>query len=298
MNAIEVQRLSKSFGRVVAVDDLSFVIPTGKVTGFLGPNGAGKSTTLRMILGLVHPDAGAASVLGRRFVELEDAARTVGALLDTEQFHPHRTGRNHLRVIAAAAGIADSRVGEVLDIVELTDVASRKVGGYSLGMKQRLGLAAALLGDPRILVLDEPANGLDPAGIRWLRNFLKAFAWGDRAVFVSSHLLAEMAEIADDVVVIDRGRLVTHAPVMELLRHASGSVRVVTSHPERLADLLVARGIDVERLSPETLRVRGGRETVGGIAAEAGIPIFGLEDEERSLEDVFFELTRVSERSA
>ena len=298
MNAIEVQGLRKSFGRVVTVDDLTFVIPMGKVTGFLGPNGAGKSTTLRMTLGLVRPDAGAAAVLGRPFVELDEPARTVGALLDVNQFHSHRTARNHLRVIATAAGIADGRIDEVLDMVELTDAASRKVGGYSLGMKQRLGLAAALLGDPRILVLDEPANGLDPAGMRWLRNFLRAFASEDHAVFVSSHLLSEMAEIADDVVVIDRGRLVIHAPVTELVRHASGSVRVMTSHAERLEDLLAARGINVERLSPDTLRVRAGREAVGGIAAKAGVPIFGLEDEERSLEDVFFDLTRASERSA
>ena len=298
MNAIEVEGLRKSFGPVVAVDDLTFDIPTGKVTGFLGPNGAGKSTTLRMIVGLVRPDSGAARVLGRSYADLPDPARSVGAVLDVNQFHPHRTARDHLRAVAMAAGIGRGRVDEVLALVELTGAAGRKVGGYSLGMKQRLGLAQALLGDPRILVLDEPANGLDPAGIRWLRNFLRQSVTDDRAVFVSSHLLAQMTEIADDVVVIDRGRLLAHAPVAALVGHASGTVRVTPSHPQRLADLLAAQGVRVERMSADTLRAWTDRETVGELAADWSIAIFGLEDEERKLEDVFFELTKVTERSA
>jgi ABC-2 type transport system ATP-binding protein len=226
MDAIEVKGLTKSFGDVRAVDDLGFSIPVGKVTGFLGPNGAGKSTTLRMVLGLVRPDAGTALVHGRPFAEHDSPARVAGALLDADQLHPRRSGRSHLAVLAAAAGIDPGRVDEVLETVELTSAARRKAGGYSLGMRQRLGLAGALLGDPRVLVLDEPANGLDPAGMRWLRGFLRSFASGGRAVLVSSHQLAEVAQIADDVVVVDRGRLVTHAAVDDLVRDArTGSAR-------------------------------------------------------------------------
>ena len=291
MHAIEVAGLRKTFGEVVAVDDLTFGVPFGKVTGFLGPNGAGKSTTLRMVLGLVRPDGGRTAIKDRPVTALEHPAQTVGAVLDVEQFHPRRSGRNHLRVLATAASIPEARVDEVLEVVELTGAARRAAGGYSLGMKQRLGLAGALLGDPEVLVLDEPANGLDPAGIRWLRGFLRDFADRGRAVFVSSHLLTQMAEMADDVVVIDKGRLVTHAEVPDLLERAGAGVRVETNEPERLAELLGSHGFEVGRLSSEVLRVGAGREAVGRIAAEAAIPIFGLEEEERSLEDVFFELT-------
>lgn len=291
MNAIETRGLSKSFGGVPAVDHLDLDIPLGKVTGFLGPNGAGKSTTLRMILGLIRPDVGDARVLGQAYGSLEDPIRSVGALLDVNQFHPQRSGRNHLRVIATAARFSEDRVEEVLEQVEMTAAAGRTVGGYSLGMKQRLGLAAALLGDPRVLVLDEPANGLDPAGMRWLRSLLRGFSSRGRAVFVSSHLLSEVAEIAHDVVVINRGRLVTHAPVADLLARASVEVRVVTAEPEHLADVLTARGIGVQRLSSDALRVSASPELVGKVAAEHAIPIFGLEQEERSLEDAFFEMT-------
>ncbi|HYO61456.1 MAG TPA: ATP-binding cassette domain-containing protein [Actinomycetota bacterium] len=296
-NPIEVRGLTKSFGDVLAVDDLTFDIPPGKVTGFLGPNGAGKSTTLRMILGLLRPQRGAALVLGKPFADLSAPARTVGALLEVDQFHPGRSGRNHLRVLATAAGIPAHRIDEVLETVELTAAAGRKVGGYSLGMKQRLGLAAALLGDPRILVLDEPANGLDPAGIRWLRNFLKTFASGGRAVFVSSHQLAQMAEMADDVVVVDKGRLVTHSPVDDLVGRASVTVRVVTPQPDRLGELLTERGIDHERMSADALRVAADGVVVGTLAAAESIPLFGLAEEQRALEDVFFELTGAHERS-
>ena len=294
--AIEARGLTKSFGKVAAVEDLSFEIPKGKVTGFLGPNGAGKSTTMRMILGLVSPDAGTSRVLGEPFGRAPNPLETVGALLDLDQFHPQRSGRNHLKWLAQAAGIPVSRTQQVLDVVELSDAAGRKVGGYSLGMKQRLGLAAALLGDPQVLILDEPANGLDPAGIRWLRNFLRRFASEGRTVFVSSHLLTEVAEMADDVVVIDRGRLVTHASVHQLVDRASGGVRVITPQPERLAEALLARSIEHERVGPDALYVAADRQAVGTLAAAAGIPLFGLEDQERSLEDVFFELTNSAER--
>jgi ABC-2 type transport system ATP-binding protein len=298
VNAIEVGGLTKSFGDVTAVDDLSFDIPIGRVTGFLGPNGAGKSTTLRMVLGLIRPDGGETAILGQPYAALEEPARSVGALLDVEQFHPQRSGRNHLRVVATAAGIARERVEEVLGLVDLAHAAGRKVGGYSLGMRQRLGLATALLGDPRVLVLDEPANGLDPAGMRWLRDLLRGFASDGRAVFVSSHLLAQMADIAEDVVVINRGRLVTHAAIADLLDRTGGTARVTTPEPERLSDVLTAQGLGLQRVSPDTLRVEARPDVVGLAAAGAGIPLFGLVEEDRSLEDAFFDLTKSGERSA
>jgi ABC-2 type transport system ATP-binding protein len=214
--ALDVHELTKRYGAAAAVDRLTFTVPYGRVTGFLGPNGAGKSTTLRMILGLVRPTEGGSTIAGRQHHELKDPACTVGALLDTEQFHPGRSGRNHLRTLTAAAGLPDSRVDEVLDLVELSGADRRRAGEYSLGMRQRLGIAAALLGNPEVLVLDEPANGLDPAGMRWLRAFLRDFARRDRAVLVSSHQLGEVAQMADDVIVIAHGRLVTHRSVQEL----------------------------------------------------------------------------------
>ncbi len=206
-HAIEVSGLTKRFGSVLAVDDLSFTADEGRVVGFLGPNGAGKTTTLRMLLGLVNPTAGTATVDGKTFVHLEDPVHTVGAVLDGGMLHPGRSGRNHLRALAMASGVSNSRVDELLELVALTEAADRRAGGYSLGMRQRLGLAAALLGDPRVLVLDEPANGLDPQGIRWLRDFLRRLASEGRAILVSSHVLAEVAQTADDVVVITQGPL-------------------------------------------------------------------------------------------
>ena len=291
MNSIEVRNLTKVFGRQTAVDDISFDIEPSKVTGFLGPNGAGKSTTLRMILGLVAPTSGEASLLGRRYAELNDPIRNVGAVLDTTQFHPQRSGRNHLRVLATAASIHAERVEKVLDLVDLRNAANKKAGTFSLGMRQRLGIAAALLGDPQVLVLDEPANGLDPAGIRWLRGVLRSFAAQGRTVFVSSHLLGEVSQIADDVIVINEGRLVTQAPVHELVSRTVSEVRVETAQPERLRDALEAAGIEVSIASHDELVVSASKEVVGTIAAEIGIPIFGLHQQERSLEDIFFELT-------
>jgi ABC-2 type transport system ATP-binding protein len=216
MTDIAVHGLTKRYGRITAVDDLSFTLSSGRVTGFVGRNGAGKTTTLRMLLGLTRPTAGTASIGGQPYAALADPLRQVGALIDPGAFHPGRTGRNALRVIARPAGIPDARVDEVLGLVDLSGAARRRVRGYSLGMRQRLGLAAALLGDPAVLVLDEPANGLDPDGVRWLRALLRGLGGQGRTVLVSSHLLAELAQTADDVVVIDRGRLVAHTPVAAL----------------------------------------------------------------------------------
>jgi ABC-2 type transport system ATP-binding protein len=216
--AVGVRRVTKRFGDVTAVDDLSFEVRPGVVTGFLGPNGAGKSTTLRMILGLVHPDEGSASVLGMPYRDLPNPTRTVGAVLEAQSFNPFRSGRNHLRVMATAAGIPAERVEDVLAEAGLTAAAGRKAGKYSLGMRQRLGMASALLGEPRILVLDEPANGLDPGGIRWLRDLLRDFAARGNAVLVSTHLLAEAAQLADEVIVIDHGHLLRQAPVRDLTK--------------------------------------------------------------------------------
>jgi len=222
--AIAVRGLTKRFGSVTAVDDLSFEVVPGRVTGFVGPNGAGKSTTLRMLLGLVRPDAGSATVLGLPYRSLAQPASAVGAVLETQAFNPLRSGRDHLRVIAAASGLVDERVDTVLEAVDLTAAAGRKVGKYSLGMRQRLGLAAALLGAPDVLVLDEPANGLDPHGIRWLRRTLRGFADDGKAVLVSSHQLAEMAQTADDVIVVDRGRSIAAGSVDELTNDGATSL--------------------------------------------------------------------------
>jgi ABC-2 type transport system ATP-binding protein len=215
--AIEVAGLSKRFGPATAVRDLSFTVGYGRITGFLGPNGAGKTTTLRALLGLIKPDAGTARIAGRRYTELADPAGTVGALLDAGAVHPGRTGRDHLRVLATAAGVPTGRADELLATVGLAHAARQRAAGYSLGMRQRLGLAAALLGDPRVLILDEPANGLDPQGIRWLRDLLRALAAEGRSVLVSSHVLAEVAQTVDDVVVISGGRSVAQAPLHQLL---------------------------------------------------------------------------------
>ncbi len=222
--AIAVRELTKRFGDVTAVEDLTFTVEPGKVTGFLGPNGAGKSTTLRAILGLAEPTAGSTAIAGLPYRDLAEPARTVGAVLETQSFHPLRSGRNHLRVLAAAAGIDDGRVEGVLELVDLRAAADRKAGKYSLGMRQRLALAGALLGDPPILILDEPANGLDPLGIRWLRDLLQAIAAGGAAVLVSSHQLGEMQLIADQAIVIHQGRLLVQAPVAELTRDGTSTL--------------------------------------------------------------------------
>jgi ABC-2 type transport system ATP-binding protein len=216
---VTVTLLTKRYGELVAVDDLTFSLRSGTITGFLGPNGAGKTTTLRLLLGLAEPTAGAALVFGRPYRELDNPARRIGAVLETSDFHPGRSGRDHLRTLALAAEIPSSRVEEVLELVELSEAAERRVRTYSLGMRQRLGLAGALLGEPELLVLDEPANGLDPAGVHWLRRFLRRFAEQGRTVLVSSHMLAEAAQTVDHVVIIDRGRRVTSGRLDELTEH-------------------------------------------------------------------------------
>jgi ABC-2 type transport system ATP-binding protein len=292
MAAISVKGLSKRFGGVVAVDGLDFEVEEGTVAGFLGPNGAGKTTTLRMLLGLVTPTAGTATIAGRPYRELPDPARRVGAVLEASGFHPGRSGRDHLRVLATAAGIDGARVDQALERVGLAEAGRRRVGGYSLGMRQRLGLAAALLGDPEVLVLDEPANGLDPEGVHWLRGLVRGLADEGRSVLVSSHVLAEVAQTVDRVVIIDRGRLVAQSTLADLTARADRSVRVRTPEPEALRGLLVARGATVGLDGPGQLVVGGvTTEQVGQAAAAAGIVLHEMRFERSNLEDVFLELT-------
>jgi ABC-2 type transport system ATP-binding protein len=289
---IEVRSLMKRFGAVTAVDGVSFDVEPGVVTGFLGPNGAGKTTTLRMILGLAHPTSGTATVDGRPYRDLPDPARTVGAVLERSGFHPGRRARDHLRTVARAARIPESRADETLELVALQKAARRRAGQYSLGMRQRLALATALLGDPRILILDEPANGLDPQGIRWLRDFLRWYASQGRTVLVSSHVLAEMAQTADAVIVISRGRVVAQGPIAELIAGRGGAVEVRSPGAERLAAALRSRGFAVERSGDNTLVVTGADvAAVGDLALSEGVAIHGLRERSASLEDVFFDLT-------
>jgi len=289
---LEAAGLTKRFGDVTAVSELSFAVQEGTVTGFLGPNGAGKTTTLRMLLGLAEPTGGEALVFGRRYRELEHPACEVGAVLEASDLHPGRSGRDHLRVLAAAAGVAPSRVDEVLRLVELDAVADRHAGGYSLGMRQRLTLATALLGDPKLLVLDEPANGLDPEGVRWLRDFLRAFGAQGGTVFVSSHLLAEVAQTVDRVVIINRGRLVVQSMLSDLTARVAGTVRVGTTRPEVLEQALREAGVTESEREDGTVRVHGvAAERVGEVALEAGVALRELITESSSLEDVFLELT-------
>jgi ABC-2 type transport system ATP-binding protein len=292
MAAISVQGLTKRFGDVLAVDHLSFDVGPGTVTGFLGPNGAGKTTTLRMLLGLVAPTSGTATIDGRPYRELADPLRRVGAVLEAGGFHPGRSARDHLRVLAKAAGLPAGRVGEVLEQVGLAAAGRRRVGGFSLGMRQRLGLAAALLGDPEVLVLDEPANGLDPEGVHWLRGLVRGLADQGRTVLVSSHLLAEVAQTIDRVVIIDRGRLVAQSTLADLTAGGDRTVRVRTPQPEALRDLLVARGATVTLDGPDRL-VAGGvtAEQVGQAAAAGGVVLHEMRFERSNLEDVFLELT-------
>jgi len=288
---IAVDSLSKRFGKTQAVSDLTFSCRPGAVTGFLGPNGAGKSTTLRALLGLVHPDAGEARILDARYRDLERPSHRVGAVLEASEVHPGRSGRNHLRVTAAASGIPDARVDEVLALVELTADGKRRVGGYSLGMRQRLGLAAALLGDPDVLVLDEPANGLDPAGIRWLRDFLRGLAAEGRTILVSSHVLAEVAQTVDDLVIIHRGKLIRQAPMAEVLAGAGGGTRVRSPELPRLRELLAAAGTSAAAGGEGALVVDAPPERVGELAAANGVVLHELVAESATLEEVFLELT-------
>jgi ABC-2 type transport system ATP-binding protein len=273
------------------VDDLSFTLDSGTITGFLGPNGAGKTTTLRMLLGLAAPTSGRALVLGGPYADLDRPAVSVGAVLEATDFHPGRSGRDHLRTLGRAAGILDSRADEVLRTVELQGAGRRRVKGYSLGMRQRLGLAGALLGDPELLILDEPANGLDPEGARWLRDFLRAFASEGRTVLVSSHVLAEVAQTVDQVLIINRGRLVIESSLQQLTTRVGATVRVRTPRPEQLQESLRREQLDATR-ADNTLLVRGADSArVGEIAFAAGVPLHELVTEGSSLEEIFLELT-------
>ena len=292
---IEVERLTKRFGSTLAVDDLSFTVKPGTITGFLGPNGAGKSTTLRAILGLVSPDAGRVALLGKPYRELSRPIAQVGAVLETFDAHPGRTGRNHLRVLAAAGRVPTARVDELLELVELTDAARRRAKGYSLGMRQRLGLAAALLGDPEVLVLDEPANGLDPQGIRWLRDLLRSQADAGRTVLISSHVLAEVAQTVDEVVIIHRGKLIRHAAMAEVEAMAAGATTVRSPDATRLASLLIKAGHDVQSIGDGRLAVSAAPEVVGETAAANGVVLHELVTERATLEDVFLQLTASEE---
>jgi len=289
---IEVEGLSKSFGDVGAVDALSFSAEPGEVTGFLGPNGAGKTTTLRMLLGLVEPTGGRATIGGATYADLDRPADVVGAALEASSFHPGRSGRDHLRVYCAVNGYPDTRAVEMLALVGLTEAARRPVRGYSLGMRQRLGLATALVGDPPVLVLDEPSNGLDPAGIAWLRGFLKELAGEGRTLLVSSHALMEVQQIADRVVIIDKGRLVRDGRLDELT--AGGRVLVTTPDTERFARVLVLAGGTVSRNSGDTLETEGlTARDVGRLAFEHHVELHGLEKRQDGLEQIFFSLTGV-----
>jgi ABC-2 type transport system ATP-binding protein len=297
MAAIEIEGLTKRFGKVHAVTDLSFTVEAGRVTGFLGPNGAGKSTTLRMLLGLIWPNAGAGLFDGRRYEDLPHPSSQVGVVLEDASFHPGRTGRNHLRVLATAGRHPARRVDEVLAQVELGPAAAdRRVKGYSMGMRQRLAIAAALLGDPEVLILDEPANGLDPPGIRWMRNMLRSQAARGRAVLVSSHLLSEVAQSVDDIVVISHGVMRASGPLEQVLGASNGSggpiTRVRAADGDRLAALLRGQGITLESDGSGVLLARGVQpEVVGAVAAEHRVPLVELGAQSPSLEDAFLELT-------
>jgi ABC-2 type transport system ATP-binding protein len=293
---IEVERLSKHFGPVAAVDDLSFTVRPGRVTGFLGPNGAGKTTTMRIILGLAAPTSGRALVGGRRYDGLIRPLREVGSLLDATSLHAGRTGWAHLWSIAQANGITKQRVTEVLGLTGLESVARRRVGGFSLGMKQRLGIAAALLGDPPVLMFDEPVNGLDPEGIGWIRGFFRELAADGRTVLVSSHLMSEMAQTADHLVIIGRGRLIADVPTQEVIESsARRDVLVRSPRAAELAELIAQRGGTVTRQDDGALVVTGlDAAAIGDLAAGDGIAVHALVPRQASLEDAYLDLTRES----
>ena len=298
--AIAVSGLTKKFGSFAAVDDLSFEVAPGRITGFLGPNGAGKTTTLRMLLGLVRPTAGTASINGRPYHDLPDPARMVGAALEATDFHPGRSGRDHLRVVAVAAGISDSRVDELLELTGIPAFAHKRAGEYSMGMRQRLSLAAALLGDPEVLILDEPANGLDPDGIRWLRNFLRHLASErGKTILISSHLLQEVEQTVDEVVIIGNGRLLRQGTVADL--RGDRSVLVRTSDPTALSTVLREAGL---HLTPEEPKGEGGLvvtgsdlRRIGDLAYGAGLPVWELTERVSDLEELFFSLTEGTNRN-
>ncbi|OHT91154.1 ABC transporter ATP-binding protein [Mycobacterium syngnathidarum] len=291
---IELTGLTKLYGSHRAVDDLTFTVEPGVVTGFLGPNGAGKTTTMRLVLGLDHPSAGTATIDGKRYRELHDPLRSVGALLDARQAHPNRSARNHLRWIAAANRIPSARVDEVLEMVGLTSAADRSAGTLSLGMSQRLGIAAALLGDPPVLLFDEPVNGLDPEGIHWVRTLIRSLAAEGRTVFVSSHLLAEMANTADRLVVIGQGKLIASTTVNEFVSGTSAdTVRVRSPQLESLREVLTDAGFEVEATADgDALAVHGAAiEVIGDLAARNAVTLHELSQRQASLEEAYLKLT-------
>jgi ABC-2 type transport system ATP-binding protein len=294
-SAIEVQHLTKHFRGVLAVNDLSFEVTAGRVTGFLGPNGSGKTTTLRMLLGLVSITGGTATFGGRRYVEIGKPVHHVGAVLEATSFHPGRRAEDHLKMVALGAGIPFSRVGETLELVGMSDVARRRVGKFSLGMRQRLQLATALLGDPEILILDEPANGLDPQGIQWLRTFIRHQAATGRSVLVSSHLLSEMEETVDDVVIVSEGRLVLQTTLADLATRAGTTTGMRIRSPEiqRLVAILESTGVASRSIAPDTIVIDGATpEWLGPVLAQNQIVTYELVHERGSLEDVFLSLTK------
>jgi ABC-2 type transport system ATP-binding protein len=290
--SIEVKGLTKRFGAVTAVDDLSFTVEPGRITGFLGPNGAGKTTTLRILLDLAGPTSGSCTIGGRRYRDIPDPSRHVGAVLEATNFHPSRRARAHLQMMAIEAGVASPRIDAVLALVGLTADAKRKVGGYSLGMRQRLQLAGALLGDPSVLILDEPSNGLDPQGIAWLRDLLRHLAADGRTILVSSHLLAEMAQTVDDVVIVSRGRLRAQGPLSILTTRAQSSMRVRTPEVDRLSEIARRAGFAPRQLGGDALLVDGATpEALGPLIATNGVVVHELVQVSQDLESLFLELT-------
>ncbi len=290
---IEAHGLTKSYGKKTAVSGISFTVQPGKVTGFLGPNGAGKSTTMRMIVGLDRPTAGTVTVNGRPYAEHRSPLTEVGALLDAKAVHTGRSASNHLRAVAATHGIGQKRVDEVIEMTGLQQVAKKRVGGFSLGMGQRLGIAAALLGDPRTLILDEPVNGLDPEGVLWVRNLVRYLASEGRTVFLSSHLMSEMALTADHILVIGRGRIIADAPVADIVGGASRhQVRVRTPHATQLVELLRGPDTSVTSLDAGLIEVTGSTaEAIGELAAANRIVLHELTPVAASLEDAYMSLT-------
>ncbi|MFF3518550.1 ATP-binding cassette domain-containing protein [Streptomyces sp. NPDC002573] len=292
---IEAQQLTKRYGEKTAVDGLDFTVKPGTVTGFLGPNGAGKSTTMRMIVGLDAPTSGSVTVNGQRYARHQAPLQEVGALLEAKSIHPGRSAYNHLRALALTHGIPRRRVDEVVELAGLGSVAKKRAGAFSLGMGQRLGIAAALLGDPQTVMLDEPVNGLDPEGVLWIRNLLTSLAAEGRTVFVSSHLMSEVSLVADHLIIVGRGRLLADTTVQDLVREAGGdTVKVATDDPARMRDVLVGPGVEITgRIGSEELQVTGmSAREIGLKAAEHGIPLFELTTKAVSLEEAFMELTR------
>ena len=286
---VEVQGLTKRFGSLIAVDDLSFSVEPGRITGFLGPNGAGKTTTLRMLLGLVRPTSGSATIGGQSYSEIKQPLGVVGAALEATNFHPGRSGRDHLRVLADTAGVDNKRVDEMLEMVGIPAAARKRAGSYSMGMRQRLGLAAALLGDPQVLLLDEPANGLDPEGIRWLRLLLRHLSSQGKTILISSHMLSEVEQTVDDVVIIANGKLIRQGAINDLATEHASTVR--TSDPQRMIQALTTSGLQASHVDGTIQVVGTDLVLIGDIALQAGLPIHELRVNENDLEKLFFELT-------